>query len=563
MKIKLSILLLILFVIKSFGQVDYVQISNFAIYNLLDELASEQVITLNTTAKPYSSKLIYEKLKEAYEKENELNIRQLEEVEFYLNEYKFIEQDEKNPYSEKAKLNIFKKESHFVTSINPFGFYYKDSLFSLKVKPIWGVKYWMNDSGSVTQTWGGAELKAGVGKHFGFYASLRDNRINHVLADPEYFTQLKGGAYQKGKSGRPGADFNEMIGGIIYSWKWGELGIVKDNLIWGDNYNGANILSGRIPSFPMVKFHINPAHWFDFNYFHGWLISEVKDSSRSYIASSGDNRWVYRNKFMAGNLFTITPFKGINLSLGNSIIYSDNDLNPAFFIPFIFYKSIDHTLNHAIDNQNSQLFGNASLRIIKHLHVYSTLFIDEFKLDRLTNDTLHNFYSIKIGSKLSNWPVSNISLTGEFTHTSPLTFQHRLETLEFESNQYNLGHYLTDNSREIFIEIMAKPIKKLKVSLSYLYAKHGNVYNYITNIPGVKVDAYPVLKDITWDNISITLKSSYEFLNNSYLTIEYMMSNINGYDADGLTAQYYLDLYTPEFFQGKQNTLLLSLNFGF
>ena len=563
MKVRLFILILFFFIIKLFGQVDYVQISNFAIYDLLDELASEHVISLNTTAKPYSSKLIFEKLKEAYEKEDELNIRQLEEVEFYLNEYKFIKQGHDNPYSDKAKLNIFNKASHFSTSINPFGFFYKDSLFSLTVKPIWGVKYWMNDSGSVIQTWGGAELKASVGKHFGFYASLRDNRINNVLAEADYFTELKGGTYQYNKNARKGADFNEMIGGITYSWKWGELGIIKDNIIWGDNYNGANILSGRTPSFPMVKFYINPAHWFNFNYFHGWLISEVKDSSRSYIASSGDNRWVYRNKFMAANLFTITPFKGVNLSIGNSIIYSDNDLNPAFFIPFMFYKSIDHTLNHSIDNHNSQLFGNASLRVIKHLHLYGTLFIDELKLARITNDTLHNFYSIKMGSKISNWPIKNISVTGEFTHTNPLTFQHRLETLEYESNQYNLGHYLTDNSREIYADITVKPINKLKVSLSYVNAKHGNVYNYITNIPGLKVDAYPVLKNITWHKKSITFKSSYEFLNNSYIIIEYIISDIKGYDVDGLPAQYYLDKYTPDFFQGKHNTLMLSMNFGF
>ncbi len=32
-----------------------------------------------------------------------------------------------------------------------------------------------------------------------------------------------------------------------------DLGIVKDHLVWGDNYNGSNILSGRTPSLPMMK----------------------------------------------------------------------------------------------------------------------------------------------------------------------------------------------------------------------------------------------------------------------------------------------------------------------
>ncbi|MBN2520162.1 MAG: hypothetical protein JXB17_06640, partial [Bacteroidales bacterium] len=482
--------------------------------------------------------------------------------EFYLNEYKFVVQDNLNPYSQKAKLNIFNKSSNFVTSLNPFGFFYKDSLFSISVKPIWGINFWMNDSGNVTHTWGGAELKAGVGKHVGFYASLRDNHINKVLAEPGYYTQLKGGAYQHNKNAIIGADFNEMIGGIILSWNWGEIGLVKDNIIWGDNYNGANILSGRTPSFPMIKFHINPAKWFDFNYFHGWLVSEVIDSSRLYVASDGKYRKTYINKYMAGNMFTLSPFKGVNISLGNSIIYSDMDLNPAYLIPFMFYKSIDHTLNHSIDNQNSQLFGNISLRAIKHFHIYSSLFIDELNFSRIFNDTLHNFYSFKIGSRLSNWPIRNISITGEFTRTSPLTFQHRLETLSFESNQFNLGHYLTDNSQELFAQIRIKPFKKTNLSVSYLMAKHGNIYEYRL-ITGRDVTANPVLKDITWENESITFKCSYEFLNNSYLRIEYYISNIQGHDVDGKSAEYYLDLFTPEYLQGKQNTLLVGFNFGF
>ncbi|MFT4806175.1 MAG: hypothetical protein ACI9YE_003406 [Psychroserpens sp.] len=144
-----------------------------------------------------------------------------------------------------------------------------------------------------------------------------------------------------------------MIAGISYAWKWGEVAIVKDNEIWGNNYNGSNILSGRTPSFPMLKFHMKPAPWLDFNSFHGWLVSEVLDRTRSYTAANGNERLVYRNKFMTANMFTITPSKGLNISLGNSIVYSDNSLNLVYFIPFMFYKSVDHTLIHLVDDQNS------------------------------------------------------------------------------------------------------------------------------------------------------------------------------------------------------------------
>ncbi len=122
------------------------------------------------------------------------------------------------------------------------------------------------------------------------------------------------------------------------------VGLVKDQIQWGLNYNGANIFSGRTPSFPMIKLDLSPVKWFDFHYYHGWLVSEVVDSSRSYITSNGDYRAVYRNKFIAANIFTFKLWSYLHLSFGNSIIYSDNNVQLAYLIPVLFYKSVDHTL---------------------------------------------------------------------------------------------------------------------------------------------------------------------------------------------------------------------------
>ncbi|MCK7533926.1 MAG: hypothetical protein MZV63_24305 [Marinilabiliales bacterium] len=40
-----------------------------------------------------------------------------------------------------------------------------------------------------------------------------------------------------------------MKGGVTWSWKWGWIGLIKDNFIWGNNYNGANIFDGKNPYF--------------------------------------------------------------------------------------------------------------------------------------------------------------------------------------------------------------------------------------------------------------------------------------------------------------------------
>ena len=44
-----------------------------------------------------------------------------------------------------------------------------------------------------------------------------------------------------------------MTGGAAYTWKWGDISLLKDSPVWGSGYAGTNILSGRAPSFMQLK----------------------------------------------------------------------------------------------------------------------------------------------------------------------------------------------------------------------------------------------------------------------------------------------------------------------
>ena len=71
------------------GQIVYEPVTGNPVYELLDELASLKVITINSLVKPYSRVYIANKLKQALENGQKLNKRQLEEVKFYLKDYSF------------------------------------------------------------------------------------------------------------------------------------------------------------------------------------------------------------------------------------------------------------------------------------------------------------------------------------------------------------------------------------------------------------------------------------------------------------------------------------------
>ena len=527
-------------------------VNNKGIYEFLDELANIHIITINSAVKPYSRLFISQRLKEAEEKKDELNTRQQKELEFYIRDFGKEMRERRGDGergrggdSTKGQRSGGSKVQWFEGKTKRYDlFYYRDSVFSLTVNPVLGGEIFNNSSGTASYIRNGAEARGYI-KNWGFYAALRDNHEKPLLGLPQYLTQRVDG-HIKGSS-----DWSEMTGGVTYAWKWGSAGLVKDNLQWGNNYNGANIFGGNNPSFVQLRLHISPVKWFDFNYFHGWLNSMVVDSNNSYWVTNsyGTNyRAVYHKKFIAANMFTFIPLKNLNISAGNSIIYDNETANPAYLIPLFFYKSVDHSLTSGIDNMNSQMFFDISSRQIKNLHLYATWFIDELSVSRFTNKNAWNFFSWKAGFRLTDLPVSNLSFTTEFTYTYPLAFQHYIPTLTFEDQGYNLGHYLKDNAKEWYIALDYHPIRTLDVNLCFLDAIRGPDYTEL----GVDRLGNPPLAFVQWHNTSYGLKASYQVINDLYTWLSFTASNISG-DAR----------WSPGYFFGRKNTFNVGISLGF
>ena len=81
--------------------------------------------------------------------------------------------------------------------------------------------------------------------------SLRGN----LLSRPQYLNDQPGYQY---KEASYGGDYSDSRGGISLAWEGASIALMKDNISWGDNYHGSNILSGRAPSFPMLKLSLKP-----------------------------------------------------------------------------------------------------------------------------------------------------------------------------------------------------------------------------------------------------------------------------------------------------------------
>lgn len=499
------------------------------VYSFLDEFS----LPYNTCVRPLGRSRIYELLKSI--EISELNQRQQNELAFYLRDFG----------KESSGTEPFKKRLDL--------YYFRDSLFSLTLNPIAGIDLFSNKNGYEYHWWNGAEARASIGR-WGAWISLRDNHESSILTD-SYFLENKPGAsgiklLEDGK-----IDYEDIRGGITYAFKKGSIGLVKENFSWGTNYNGSNIISGHAPAFVRIDLHLMPVKWLDFHYFHGWLNSEEIDSARSFYLTNGygtELRRFYHKKFMAANIFTFYPFPRLGLSFGNSIIYDYDNMHPAFLIPFSFFKALDHNLNFGIKNMNSQMFFDISSKNINNVHLYSSLFIDELAIKRIIDPDEYNFISFKGGVKISNVPANTFACI-EYTISNALTFRHDVPTTTYESNRFNLGHYLTDNSKELFLSSGYKPLRNLLLRLSYTWAVKGPDHTELGTLPRASIKPFT---PVEWESRSLAFQLSWQPVNDLYLRIGYEYRNVTGNEPS-------LKKYTPEFFWGKTGTFNAGINFGF
>lgn len=567
------------------------------VYDYIDELITDGVITHQTAVRPYTRKQVADMLVEAQQADSLLNKRQKKDLAFYLNAFALERDTISNNFVQYTDRRTFN-----LSLANPqFSCLTKNKLFKMSVEPILGMDLYGSKKGLIIKRWWGADLKMDIAHHVSIWGSLRDISYNGTAAlsdkyfandyakidgakitKPGYLNNLAGVQY---KEANYGGDFSDSKGGIsLYSW-WGSIALQRENIRWGDSYHCSNILSGRNPAVPMLSLQLTPCRWFQFDYFHAWLVSNVLDSTNYYVenTTTGGTYKHYRpaNKFMAANMFTFTPIKYVSFSFGNSIVYAERNIQAAYFIPFAFYKSLDHLLTKglSVENQNSQLFGSLSVRPWDHIQLYTSIYVDEFKLSRLKkSNPENNLVSYLVGFNWSGWPLTGLSLKGEFMRSYIACYTHSIDVLTWASNGYNMGHYMGDNAQSIYVELAYRPIRGMRLKLSYTNDTKYNSYAYLRGggkEGGISqtIAQKPFDKAI-YRNDEVALDGIYEVHPNMYLRVNLTYNNARGYDnleqtivsedaGENCTAQYYQNKFCPVYYQGRNFTAVVGFSFGF
>ncbi len=495
------------------------------VYDFLDRMAQKGLIEFHDEIRPVSREYIAEKLLQlkiknpprrtgSKLKNSELSEVELEDLEFYLKDFgielktiensrykrgswetaKFEIQNSKisdSPSNQELRTKNQEPRTNTLqttdnvpqtTLVNwdPYGrwrlFSYEDDLFKINASPILGYELGTRDGAKYSHRWNGIALYGYLSDNIGFNFRFWDNSEDGTTIDQtKSFTPQTGVIIAKADANN--IQYSEVNANITYNWSYGDISIGKDFMSWGYGQSGLLVLSDKAPSFPFIRLDINPTSWLRFNYFHAWLASDVIDSTSLYsTALLNTNRDQYRSKFLASHTLTITPTNGLDISLGESIVYSDK-LEISYLIPLMFFRLADHYLSQASNNAggNSQFFlGVSSRDQIKNTHLYGSLFIDEITVEGLFDPAKQrNQFGFTLGGSITDLPVDNLTLTAEFTKIFPYVYTHYIPTQTYQSSGYVMGHWMGNNADLVYGAVNYRFLRGLQATLWGQYIRKG------------------------------------------------------------------------------------------
>lgn len=465
----------------AFAQVVYEPLHR-DVYSFLSRLSQKSVIVFDDQIRPVSRKYIAQKLIEASEKSNLLTSLEKEELEFFNKDFKREFDFLNNIESDSSQMTLLGYDEGKRLRL----FSFRNNLFTVNLSPIFGFKIGSHDDEKLTHFWNGIYTYGYINNYLGFSFDFRDNTENGTTIDKyKNFTPITGVdartdknivAYSPNKM-----EYSEVKAVLATDWSWGSFAVGKDFLEWGYGESGLLVLSQKPPSYGFIRLDIKPVDWLRFNYIHGWLSSDVADSNSFFYNRNGTISFSFRNKFIANHSLIITPTKGLDLSFGESIIY-DDQLEFLYLIPIMFFRVADHHLSRQVNaaGGNAQFFlGVSSKGQFKNTHLYGTLFIDEITLSGLFDSyKQRNQLGFTLGGAVTDIPIENLTAKIEYTKIYPFVYRHYVQTEDYQSASYPLGHWMGHNADQIYASLNYRFIRGLQATLWGQYIRKGGDGNY-------------------------------------------------------------------------------------
>ena len=431
------------------------------VYQYLDKMEAKQIITSYRDAvKPLTREVIARYIIQIDTTSLPLTEVEQQQQSYYKEE--FFQELENIGYE-----NLIEERWHV--------YQYKSDPGNFNIDLIGGYSYRDRADGRFTKVVSnGLSAYGYVGKQAGVYFNFRDNTESgtYISASNPY---SKTPAQVVARRLNNFINYDPIDVQVNVDLGFVTLSAEKMHNVWGAGEEGNLILSNKAPSFPQLKLHARLSENIDFTYIHGWLYSDVIDSARSYQVPSVSGglgfRRIYRQKYIAAHLLEITPWDGVDLSIGESEIYASRSPELLYLIPIMFFKGAEHWM---YDTDNSQMFFSADLNLWKGQNYYLSLFLDEFSTEDFARaDRQRNQLGFTIGTKQYDLLLENSKIMVEYTRVNPWAYNHRFSDATFQSHSINLGHWIGQNADLFSIHISYRPFYNLEAGIQFESFRKG------------------------------------------------------------------------------------------
>ena len=455
---------------------------NKDVYAYLERLSNKGIIELSSLVKPLSKKYISEKLIEVKSKIEMLTNLEKDELEFFEKDYFFEIHGFVEENNDKKYLSYFESDE-----AGRFRFFsYGDKTFKFIAFPILGINSTFQDRNRNVHSWMGISAYSYLLNNIGIGLSFEThNERGNKLDIERDFTPESGIIPEVHDYGKDIA-YTELTSSISADWNWGDFIIAKDYIEYGYEKFGKLVLSNKTPSFPYIRLDLNPVDWFKFTFFHAWLSSLVIDS----VKLNAYNRDIYRNKYFAWHSLTLTPLKGLDLTIGESVVYADR-IELIYLMPFMLYYLADEYISDRHDkpgDANQQIFLTLSSKDhLPNTHVYGTIFIDELTIGGINGSLFINTtyggatlrrqrtqLGFTVGLSVTDLPIDNLTFAAEYTRINPFVYGHHDSTQTYRNSSYLMGHWMGHNSDLIYLDLNYRFIRGLEANLWGAYIRKGS-----------------------------------------------------------------------------------------
>lgn len=512
------------------------------LYDFLESMRYKGIVNFKSELKPINKKLLAElilKVDSQKEKLDELEKDLLDRYKIYFEPELKILRDSTN-----------EAHSDFIRTKNRlrlFEYFSKD--FSFYADPVLSIEAGTYYDKSLFIRRNGFTINGYAGNNWSYSVRFFDNEESGDNLDKtKRFTRETSLSITKEK--KNSFEYDEVTASLMYSWSNGSVSVNKDYLAFGSGNFGKIILSDKAPPFPFIRFDYKPVDWLSFFYFHGFLQSNVPDSTTlRYNSVPGRISILEVPKYIAFHSLSFYPTDNLSFSIGESIIYSEK-IQPIYFIPVMFFRVADHYLgtDNASATGNAQMFADFSyLNRSFKTKLYSTLFIDELSFNSLFEGGNLSAISYTAGIESYNiFPQTKFYI--EYSRVNPFVYMNSVDAQLYSNDGYKMGHWIESNA-----DILSFGFKKyftfsLNAEVNAWYFRKGKteepIEQYRSPYPAFLYGSKRYEK-------GLEVKVYYSPVIPVLCALEYRFTDISDEE----------NLRTPQFKIGKKSSVIIKLSY--